>query len=369
MDYSENTTILSALQITGDLVDHDSDMTNSTTPAAAAITHPTMDQVREVPLFSGLDESEIEQISRGMVCKHFDRDVTIFSQGDDADFALFISSGVVNVFSALPGGDVIPLAVLESGSTIGETSLVETSIRSASVKTVTDVTGLVMERWFFQGFLSQTSPVASSILGQLTRLLCTRIQTQYEDIIWPGHAEKSHIMPERPSIEKTTISLGSTQCPFPYKAFLPCLEFFSAFQPDDIDVVTSRARILEVPQGTMLYEFGARQESCFFVVRGALELCVNSSSEQTPLAVMGPGKFLNVSGLICGQPQVGCGRVREDATLLEFSGDSLLRLLSEHSLLALKFQLALCRSLIVDSGNVNKRIARQSSQASVNISL
>jgi CRP/FNR family cyclic AMP-dependent transcriptional regulator len=344
-------------------------MANSTTQAAGVITHPTTDQVRQVPLFSGLDEKGIEQISRGMVCKHFDRDTTIFSQGDDADFALFVSSGVVNVFLALPGGGEIPLAVLESGSTIGETSLVETSVRSASVRAVTDVTGLVMERWFFQGFLSQESPAASSILGQLTRLLCKRIRTQYRDFIWPDHAEKSHIMPERPGTAKTTISQGSTQCQFSYKAFLPCLRFFSAFQPDEIDVVTSRATVLEVPQGTMLYEFGARQESCFFVVRGALELCVNSSCEQIPLAVMGPGKFLSVSGLICGQPQVGCGRVREDATILEFSGESLFRLLSEHSLLALKFQLALCHSLIVDLGKVNKRIARQSSQALVNISL
>jgi CRP-like cAMP-binding protein len=147
--------------------------------------------------------------------------------------------------------------------------------------------------------------------------------------------------------------------------YLPLLEFFSNFQPEEIQAFESQVRCLDLPCGAILFEKDEDAESCFFVVRGALELCINHDDGQVPLAILGPGTFLGTTEIIGSGVRVACGRVREDATIFEMSASKLRELLAQQSWLALKFQLGLCASLIVDLGKINKRLARMASQVSI----
>ena len=148
---------------------------------------------------------------------------------------------------------------------------------------------------------------------------------------------------------------------------MPQLEVFSDFDAGEIDGFESMVRCFDLPRGTLLFDKDDAPNSCFFVIRGALELSSTIDDEHIPLAVLGPGTFLGTTEIISGGTRVACGRVLEDATVFEIKASRLHDLLLLEPLFTQKFQLALCKSLIVDLGKINKRVARLTSQLSVNM--
>ncbi|MDA9981458.1 cyclic nucleotide-binding domain-containing protein [Gammaproteobacteria bacterium] len=326
--------------------------------------HPTPEQVRVIPLFADLDELGLAQISRGLVYKHVPQNAYLFRQGSDADTAFFVQSGALSVDSALPGGGEVHLANIGPGNMLGEMSLVATGVRTASVRADTDVVGFSMERWFFQSSLAHASPATARILRQLIQIVGERLRSQYAQII-PMEAGGNTSVPGRNDSDfRSGFDDATKTRSFSYPEFLPRLGFFSKFQPEEILMFSSKVRSLELPRDVILFEKDERPASCFFIVRGALELCAAQDDGRVPIAVLGPGTFLGTTEIISGGVRVACGRVREEATIFEISADTLLELLSDHSCFALKFQLAFCESLIVDLGTINKRMARVTSQES-----
>lgn len=342
-----------------------------TDPHCSAVhsVHPTPDQVRAIPLFADLDEMDLVQISKGLILKQILRNEYLFRQGSDADTAFFVQSGALSIASALPGGGEVHLANLGPGSMLGEMSLVATGVRTASVRADSDVIGFSMERWFFQSSLAHASPATARILRQLIQIVAERLRSQYAQII-PTEAGGNTCMPCRndPDVRSGFADAAKTRS-FYYPAFLPRLGFFSKFQPEEIRVFTSKVRTLELPRDVILFEKDEHPAACFFIVRGALELCTARDDDHVPAAVLGPGTFLGTTEIISGGVRVARGRVREEATIFEISADTLLELLADHSCFALKFQLAFCESLIVDLGTINKRMARVTSQESAKMGL
>ena len=329
--------------------------------------HPTPAQARTIPLFAELDKAELEQISRGLICRNLGINEHLCRQGTDADSAYFVDSGTLNVFNALPGGGEVHLAKRSPGSMLGETCLVSKGIRTASVRAETRVTGFVMDHQFFQGALAQANSSAAKILNQLILIMCDRLITQYRHIIAMELEGTSWVACRNTPAFAPDFSNAASACSFSYQPYLPQLEFFSSFQSAEISSFESMVRCYDLPRGTLLFEKEERPHSCFFVIRGALELCCAKNNEHIPLAVLGPGTFLGTTEIISGNLRVACGRVREDATVFEIKADTLHELLMLEPALAQKFQLSLCKSLIVDLGKINKRVARATSQNSVNI--
>lgn len=333
----------------------------------AEIVHPTPAQVQSIPLFTELDEQELEQISKGLICRGLDSNECLCRQGMDADSAYFVDSGTLNVFNALPGGGEVHLAQRGSGSMLGETALVSRGVRTASVRAETSVTGFVMDHWFFQGALAQANSSAAKILHQLIQILCDRLITQYQHLITMGPENTTWVAYRNGADIAPDFNRAATRCSFSHQHYLPQLEVFSHFQTDEIRGFESLVRCFDLPRGTLLFDKGDAPDSCFFVIRGALELGFTLGDEHIPLAVLGPGTFLGTTEVISSGLRMACGRVREDATVFEIKVNTLHELLMPEHPLAQKFQLSLCKSLIVDLGKINKRVARATSQSSVNI--
>jgi CRP-like cAMP-binding protein len=324
--------------------------------------HPTPAEVRAIPLFADLDDSELVQITQGLICKYVPRSEFLFRQGSDADSAFFVQSGALSVVSALPGGGEVHLANLGPGSMVGETSLVATGRRTASVRADTDVIGFSMERWIFQGSLTHASAAAARILRQLIQIVGERLRSQYTQIVPMVAGRNTRVSCRNGMGVGPGLDEAAATSSFSYQAYLPRLGFFSNFQPDEVRMFASQVRSLELPRDAILFQKDESPASCFFIVRGALELCVRQDYNHVPIAVLGPGAFLGTTEIISGGARVACGRVREDAAILEISAGMLLELLSGQSCFAVKFQLAFCESLIGDLSKVNKRVARMTSQ-------
>jgi CRP-like cAMP-binding protein len=330
-------------------------------------THPELAQVLDIPLFANLDKHELEQIIRGLKCQYISRNEYLFHQGSDADSAFFVQSGTLNIISALPGGGDVHLTKLGPGCMVGETSLVSTGIRTASVIAETDVVGFSMERRFFQALLAQASPGAALILTQLIQIVAKRFQSQYAQMIAMEPGSNTWDSCRKTPGSGSEIEQLKKACTFPYQQYLPRFEFFSDFQENEIRYFESKVQCLDLPRDATLFEKGNFPASCFFVIRGALELCVAQGNSQVQLAVLGPGTFLGTTEIISGGVRAACGRVREAATIFEINAENLRDLLSNQTCFGLKFQLALCQSLILDLGKINKRFARITSQTSVKV--
>jgi NADH dehydrogenase len=91
--------------------------------------------------------------------EHFEPNETIFREGDCGDSLYIIVDGEVEITRDVPGRGDVPLARLRRGECFGEIGLVRQMPRSATVRTVTRVNVLAMDRYAFQALFANLPPL------------------------------------------------------------------------------------------------------------------------------------------------------------------------------------------------------------------
>ncbi len=93
------------------------------------------------PLFEGIDSSDRAALAGYLKPVQFAEGAYLFVQGDQADCMYLIEQGSVEVINRLSDDTQVQLAVRQEGDSIGEMSLIDTHIRSASVRALESVHG------------------------------------------------------------------------------------------------------------------------------------------------------------------------------------------------------------------------------------
>ena len=101
--------------------------------------------------------------------EHFEPNETIFREGDWGDSLYIIVDGEVEITRDVSGQSDVPLARLGCGECFGEMGLVRQMPRSATVRTVTRVNVLAMDRYTFQALFAHLPPLRL-FFEQLIRL-------------------------------------------------------------------------------------------------------------------------------------------------------------------------------------------------------
>ncbi len=131
-----------------------------------------VDLLKGVELFSELNEEQLGMIANLVIVKNFNRDETVVLEGDDSVQALYlIATGSVQVYMTGIDGRETILSFLERGDFFGEMSLIDGEPRSASVRTVTDATLLVIHRESFLSLLRKTPEIAMALMSELCKRL------------------------------------------------------------------------------------------------------------------------------------------------------------------------------------------------------
>ncbi len=91
--------------------------------------------------------------------EHFEPNETIFREGDWGDSLYIIVDGEVEITRDVPGRGDVPLARLGRGECFGEMGLVRQMPRSATVRTVTRVNVLAIDRHAFQALFAHLPPL------------------------------------------------------------------------------------------------------------------------------------------------------------------------------------------------------------------
>jgi len=134
-----------------------------------------LDSLRNVPLFRDFDETEILQVAGLVTTRRFAKHQTIFREGDPGQtfYPTFylILSGSVAVVRIAPDGRETILSILKERDFFGEMSVFDTSVRAASVRTMTEAEVGVIERNDFLALIDKTPRIGRLLVIALSERL------------------------------------------------------------------------------------------------------------------------------------------------------------------------------------------------------
>lgn len=128
--------------------------------------------LKRVPLFSKIEDKELEKITEISHLKKYRKDEDIFSEGEVGDALYILVSGVVKIFRTSSDGRIKTLALLQRGDFLGEMAILDREIRSANVRAVEDAEMLVINRGDFEESLTSNPRIAFRIM----ETLCARLR-------------------------------------------------------------------------------------------------------------------------------------------------------------------------------------------------
>jgi len=138
----------------------------------------SVDLLKDVPLFGGLDDDDLQRLALLITEKHHPKDSVVVSVVDPGDALFIVADGEVKVSLWSDNGREIILDTLGAGSFFGEMSLVDGEPRSANVTTTVDSLLLRLDRKEFLKVLRSYPQIAINVMTEV----CVRLRRADESI-------------------------------------------------------------------------------------------------------------------------------------------------------------------------------------------
>jgi CRP/FNR family cyclic AMP-dependent transcriptional regulator len=127
--------------------------------------------LRSVPLFSDLEQAELERFSRVAVPRTFPPATRVFHEGDHSDACYIVRSGSFRVTREHSDGRAITLATLGPGDIFGELAMLDGEVRSASVEALEDGELLALPAGEVRALLARHPEITVKLVAALVRRL------------------------------------------------------------------------------------------------------------------------------------------------------------------------------------------------------
>jgi CRP/FNR family transcriptional regulator len=127
--------------------------------------------LRRVPLFSELDEGELERFAQVAVPRSFPAGTRVFHERDPGDACYIIRSGSCRVTREHSDGRAITLATLGPGAIFGELAMLDGESRSASVEATEDAELLALPARDVRSLIREHPEMGEKLVVALTRRL------------------------------------------------------------------------------------------------------------------------------------------------------------------------------------------------------
>lgn len=124
-----------------------------------------------VPIFSALQEEELEGLSSLMQPRRYVRGEVIFHQGDIGATFYVIRKGEVSIRLSSLEGKEVTLALLRRGDSFGELSLLDGEPRSTDAVAREETWLLGLQQEDFHRFLESRPQVGARVMAQLSRMV------------------------------------------------------------------------------------------------------------------------------------------------------------------------------------------------------
>ncbi|MGE5280816.1 MAG: Crp/Fnr family transcriptional regulator [Chloroflexota bacterium] len=129
--------------------------------------------LRSVPLFSDLEQGELENFSQVAVARSFPAGTRVFHEGDRSDACYIVREGSFRVTREHSDGRAITLATLGVGDIFGELAMLDGEVRSASVEALTDGELLALPASEVRSLLARHPEITVKLVAALVRRLRT----------------------------------------------------------------------------------------------------------------------------------------------------------------------------------------------------
>lgn len=126
-----------------------------------------LSMLRQIPLFSELDDAALSALAQRLQTQTFQKDTTVVSETDEGSTLYIISKGQVKISRLSESGKEVILAILGEGDFFGEMSLLDGLARSANVITLIESELFVLHRETFLELISANPKIAIDLLKEL----------------------------------------------------------------------------------------------------------------------------------------------------------------------------------------------------------
>ena len=126
--------------------------------------------LKSIPMFSELDVFTLQQIQKIAVYKKIPSGETVIAEGEEGTSLYVVISGKVGVYKGEK-----QINEIGAGGLFGEMAIIEKQRRSATIKTLTDTSFLMIEGDDFERLLERNSSISGSVIrtlaGRLRKML------------------------------------------------------------------------------------------------------------------------------------------------------------------------------------------------------
>lgn len=127
--------------------------------------------LRYVPIFSELDDSTLEQISKLGLRKNYTKDSVVLFEQETGSALFVIINGKVKVSRVSDDGKEVILTILGDSDFFGEMAILDGLTRSANVTAMEDSELFIIQRSDFLDLLHSHPEVSIALLQELTQRL------------------------------------------------------------------------------------------------------------------------------------------------------------------------------------------------------
>ncbi len=124
--------------------------------------------LREVPIFTGLSDEDLDVIMHMTVRRTYPKNTMIVIEEDQGDMLYIIESGSVKITRLDDEGREVILAILGSAEFFGEMALLDGQGRSANVMAIEDAVLFTLHRRDFLDVLGRFPTISIQLLREMT---------------------------------------------------------------------------------------------------------------------------------------------------------------------------------------------------------
>lgn len=134
--------------------------------------------MRGIQFFHGITEDEIQKIFDKSNERKYSRGTIIFREGEETDGVYLVTEGLIKAYKMSLDGREKTLAIFTRGDILGEMTLFDNSLRSATVEALQASSVMVIPRHDFERLLKEIPALAMNVI----RVLADRLRQADEEI-------------------------------------------------------------------------------------------------------------------------------------------------------------------------------------------
>jgi cAMP-dependent protein kinase regulator len=229
-----------------------------------------------IPLFSELNEQELQSLLSHIQSQTFPKGSLICREGEGGDSLFVISRGEVSIAKQMPEGREVRVRNLRDGDFFGEFGFFIDQKRHATVRAITECEILEISRNALNKMI-EIHPRLNEVLQSLFR----------ERIL---------------------------------DNFLALSPIFSSLVSSERGEFMKRFHLREIPEGTTLFKGGDPPTSLYMVRSGEVEIFTqNRHGKKVSLALLESGNFFGEIGPLFGKPRTANARTTRPTELMEMT--------------------------------------------------